>query len=214
MSNEAVLKNRTNHTLVETKKPETTDTAQRSKEAVKGVINLNNKFLEQALDKNKQNIEETTQQFPAKEGYGTLFEILNHSLGKSAEISAKTINDIVKGYNRQVELYGNYNTKLMDSIKETTGSTINPVIVEDILNQIHENFELCLNVMNVRMKSIIESYHKHTTLALNLNHKFSDNIASQIHLFKDIQQNNTSFFNDLATEWWKDQEGNLSKDSK
>ncbi|MHB8259117.1 MAG: hypothetical protein ACYDEC_02520 [Bacteroidia bacterium] len=212
MKDEAVLKHQTNHTLVETKKPVVTNSAERSKKAVEGVIDLNNKFLEHALDKNKQNIEETTQQFPAKEGYGSLFEILNHSLGKSAELSAKTINDIVKGYNRQVELYGNYNTKLMDAIKETTGSTINPVVVENILNQIHENFELCLNVMNMRMKSIIESYHKHTTLALNLNHKFSDNITSQIHLFKDMQQNNTSFFNDLATEWWKDDEDNSSKD--
>jgi hypothetical protein len=182
------------------------DSALKSKEAVKEIISMNNKYLGQALDSNKKIVDEIKQQFQLKDHGAAFFETLNKAFGKSVELSEETIDGIVEAYNKQVELYVDYNTKLVDAIKETAGYSMNLYEAEKLLKLIHDSFEESLSSMSRSLKVLIDSYNKHTNLALNFNQKFGENVNAQMQLFRELQQNNASFFSSWATEWWKQSE--------
>jgi hypothetical protein len=179
------------------------DTALKSKEAVQEIINLNTKYLGQALDSNKQIVDGIRQQFHVKEQTTPIFESLNKAFGKSIELSEETIDSIIEGYNKQIQMYVDYNTRLIDTIKETATLSSNNKEIEKILKVIHDNFEACVQSMNGSMKTIIESYNKHTNLALNFNKKFGDNVTAQLEMYNELQNNSMQVFNTWATEWWK-----------
>jgi len=179
------------------------DTALKSKEAVQEIISMNNKFIGQALDSNKVMVDGIRQQFQFSEKGTPIFETLHKAFGKSVELSEETIDSIIEGYNKQIELYVNYNTKLIDTIKESATYSSNNTEIEKILKVIQDNFESSVNSMNASMKNIIESYNKHTNLALNFNKKFGDNVSAQLEMFTEVQSNSMNVFSTWASEWWK-----------
>jgi hypothetical protein len=179
------------------------DTALKSKEAVQEIISMNTKFLGQALDSNKAVVDGIRQQFQLKEKNTPLFETLNKAFGKSIELSEETIDSIIDGYNKQIQLYVDYNTKLIDTIKESANYGTDNSEVEKILKLIYDNFEASVNSMNASMKATIDSYNKHTNLALNFNKKFGENVTAQLEMYNDLQNNSMSVFSNWASEWWK-----------
>jgi hypothetical protein len=179
------------------------DTALKSKEAVQEIINMNTKFLGQALDSNKAVVDGIRQQFQLKEKNTPLFETLNKAFGKSIELSEETIDSIIDGYNKQIQLYVDYNTKLIDTIKDSANYGTDHAEVEKLLKLIYDNFEASVNSMNTSMKATIESYNKHTNLALNFNKKFGENVTVQLEMYNELQNNSMSVFSNWASEWWK-----------
>jgi hypothetical protein len=179
------------------------DTALKSKEAVQEIINLNTQYLGKALDSNKLIVDGIRQQFQLKEQSTPIFDSLNKAFGKSIELSEETIDSIIEGYNKQIQLYVDYNTRLIDTLKETSALSANSRELEKILKLIHESFESSVQVMNNSMKAIIESYNKHTNLALNFNKKFGDNVTAQLEMYSELQSNSMQAFSSWASEWWK-----------
>jgi hypothetical protein len=179
------------------------DTALKSKEAVQELISLNSKYLGQALDSNKVIVEGIRQQFQFKEQSTPIVENMNKTFGKSVELSEETIDTIMDSYTTQIQMHIDYSTKLIDTIKESFSFSSNNGEVEKILKVIQDNFEASVHSMNTSMKSIIESYNKHTNLALNFNKKFGDNVTLQLEMYQELQNNSLNMFSSWATEWWK-----------
>jgi hypothetical protein len=179
------------------------DTALKSKEAVQEIISMNTRYLDQALDSNKVIVEGIRQQFQFSEQGTPIFDTLNKAFGKSVELSEETIDSIIEGYNKQIQLYVDYNTRLIDTIKESATYSSNNGEIEKILKVIHDSFESSVNAMNASMKTIIESYNKHTNLALNFNKKFGDNVTAQLGVFSELQTGSMNIFSSWASEWWK-----------
>jgi hypothetical protein len=184
-------------------KPIASDGAFKPKEAIKELVNLNYKVLEQTLATGKKIVEEVKQTVPLKENTDTLLDIYDVSLDKTIKLTEETATGMVDGYKKRMELYDNFNTKLMESIKEMA-TAISPLDMEKVLKLIKDNFDLSKNVMNEGMKSVIETYNKHMGVALNFNQKFSDTIIAQFKMFKDMNEKSVSFYNNLTTEWWKE----------
>jgi hypothetical protein len=179
------------------------DTALKSKEAVQEIININNKILREALDSNKVMVQEIRQQFHLDGKNTPSLDSFNKAFGKAVELSEETIDTIIDGYNKQIKMYVDYNTKLIDTMKESSAFSGNNKEMDRFLKLIQENFESSVSTMNSNMKAVIESYNKHTNLALNFRQKFGDSVTAQIGMYNDLQKNSMEMINSWASEWWK-----------
>ncbi len=179
------------------------DTALKSKEAVKEIIHLNTRLLNEALESNKVLVNGIRDQFQLSDKNTSLFSAMNKTFGKSIELSEETIDHVLDSYNTQVKLYLEHNTKLIDAIKESATFSANNEGLDKVLKLVKENFESAVNTMNTSTQAIIESYNKHTSLALNFNKKIAETISSQFHNYNQIQQNSMKAFSGWASEWWK-----------
>ena len=179
------------------------DTALKSKEAVQEIININNKILREALDSNKVMVQEIRQQFHIDGKNTPSLDSFNKAFGKAVELSEETIDTIIAGYNKQIQMYVDYNTKLIDTMKESAAFTGNNKEMDRFLKLIQDNFESSVSTMNSNMKAVIESYNKHTNLALNFRQKFGDSVTAQMGIYTDLQKNSMEMINSWASEWWK-----------
>jgi hypothetical protein len=195
--------NNTETKKTEKVKPIANDWALKPKEAIKELVNLNYQVLEHTLATGKKMVEEVKQTIPLKENTDTFLDIYDVSLDKSIKLTEETATGMVDAYKKRMELYDNFNTKLMDSVKEIA-TAMSPLDMEKVLKLIKDNFDLSKNVMNEGMKSVIETYNKHMGVALNFNQKFSDTIIAQFKMFKEMNEKSVSFYNNLTTEWWKE----------
>ncbi len=184
-------------------KPIVGNTTFKTKDAVKEAANLNYQVLEHTLATGKKFMEEVKQVVPLKEKAEAFLDIYDMGLDKTIKLTEETATGMVDGYKKRMELYDNFNTKLMDSVKEMV-TAMSPLDMEKVLKLIKDNFDLSKNVMNEGMKSVIETYNKHMGVALNFNEKFSDTIVAQFKMFKDMNEKSISFYNNLSTEWWKE----------
>ena len=162
---------------------------EKSKSAAKSLASKPKEVNAKTLTTGKKNSEENKQEVP---------------LIENNEPLPDTVNTVLDAYQKRVELYKNLNAKLIDSIKETTGTSMSTANLEKTLKLINDNFEVSLNLMDLGMKSIIETYSKHIGLTLDANQKFSDNMANQLQLFKNMHQNSISFYSNLTKKWWKE----------
>jgi hypothetical protein len=179
------------------------DTALKSKEAVQEIININNKILREALDSNKVMVKEIRDQFHIDGKSTPSLDSFNKAFGKAVELSEETIDTIIEGYNKQIQMYVDYNTKLIDTMKESAVFTGKNKEMDRFLQLIQDNFEASVNTMNTNMKAVIESYNKHTNLALNFRQKFGDTVTAQLGMYSELQKNGIEVINSWASEWWK-----------
>jgi hypothetical protein len=184
-------------------KPFASDGALKPKEAVKEVANLNNQVLEQTPATGKKIVEEAKQAVPLKQNTELFLDIYDTSLNKSIKLTEETATGMVDGYKKRMELYDNFNTKLMDSVKEMA-SAMSPLDMDKVLKLIKDNFDLSKHIVTEGMKAVIETYNKHMDVALGCNQTFSDAMIAQFKMFKDMNEKSVSFYNNLSTEWWKE----------
>ncbi len=184
-------------------KPIAGDLTLKSKEVIKEVATLNNKVLEQTLATGKKMVEEIKQAVPPKENTEAFLDIYDRGLDKTIKLTEETATGMVDGYKKRMELYDNFNSKLMDAVKEMA-TAMSPLDMEKVLKLIKDNFDLSKHVINEGMKSVIETYNKNMGVALSFNQTFSDTMIAQFKMFKDMHQNSVSLYNNLSTEWWKE----------
>jgi hypothetical protein len=177
------------------------DSALKSKEAIKEVVSMNTKMLNQAVNANKAIVDEIKKQFQLK-GNGQMLDEINRTFAKSFMLSEETIDSILDAYSKQIQLFVDYNTKLVDMVYDSTSLSMDGQ-GEKILNLVRENFDKSVHSMTESMKSVVDTYNKHTNLALNFNKKFSDTITSQFQAVKDFQNNTANYFNNWSADWWK-----------
>ena len=128
----------------------------------------------------------------------TVADNLKQTFGKSIKLAEDAMDNIINSYTRQMELNVDFNTKLVDAVKES--NTENP---EKILALIHENAKASQELSMKNTKEILDFYNKHTNLTLNFNEKFGESVKTQIESMYAMQNKGLNRFTDWAAEWWK-----------
>src|ERR1017187_3833788 len=173
-------------------------TAEKSKETIREMIDSNSRFIDRALDSNKIILDSIKEKLNQQEIEDTVTDTLKSTFGKSVELAEDALDSIINAYTRQMEMNVDFNTKLVDAIKES--NTENP---EKVLNLIHENFEASRQLTIRNTKEILDFYNKHSNLAVNFNQKFGENINAQIDSLFKIQSKGLNKFTEWASDWWK-----------
>ena len=174
-------------------------TAEKSKETIREIIDSNNKYISVALDSNKKIVDSIKEQLNQQDIDDSVTDNLKNTFGKSVELAEDALDSIINSYTRQMELNVDFNTKLVDAIKESENK--NP---EKVLNLIHENYEASRELTIKNTKEILDFSNKHTNLAVNFNEKFGENIRTQIELLFKIQGKGLNKFTEWASDWWKE----------
>ena len=112
------------------------DTAEKSKETIREIIGANTKFINDALDYNKKVVDAVKLKLNQQDIEDTLTDSLKSTFRKSVELAEDALDSIINSYSRQMEMNVDFNTKLIDIVKDTNSST-----PEKLLNLIKENFE-------------------------------------------------------------------------
>ncbi|OFY87724.1 MAG: hypothetical protein A3F72_02460 [Bacteroidetes bacterium RIFCSPLOWO2_12_FULL_35_15] len=175
-------------------------TAEKSKETIREFIDSNTKNIGAAMDSNKKIFDSIKEKLDQQEMEDTVTSTIKNTFGKSVELAEDALDSIINSYTRQMELNVDFNTKLVDAIKESNSE--NP---EKVLTLIHDNFEATRQLTINNTKEILDFYNKHTNLALNFNEKFGENIKSQLDSMFAIQNKGLNKFTDWASDWWKQQ---------
>jgi hypothetical protein len=173
-------------------------TAEKSKETIREIIDTNTKYIGSALDSNKKIVDSIKERLDQQKIDDSITPAIKNSLEKSIELAEDTLDSIINSYTRQMELNVDFNTKLVDALKDSKNKA-----PEKVLNLIHENFEASRQLTINNTKEIIDSYNKHTNLALNFNKKFGDSINAQIESMFEIQSKGLNKFTEWASDWWK-----------
>jgi hypothetical protein len=175
------------------------DTAEKSKETIHKIIEANSTHIGAALDSHKKIVESIKNQLEEQEiESGSMFiQSLKKMFGKSIEISEDLIDSVINAYSKQVEFNIDYNTKLIDSIKNSGGDSS-----EKLLQLVRENFDSGIEVVINNTNTIIDSYNKHANLALNFNKKIAENLSIQMENVYKIQGHNLKLSEGWASDWW------------
>src|ERR1017187_7847499 len=137
-------------------------TAEKSKETIREMIDSNSRFIDRALDSNKIILDNIKEKLVEQEIDDTVTDTLKSTFGKSVELAEDALDSIINTYTRQMEMNVDFNTKLVDAIKESKSE--HP---EKVLELIHQNFEASYQMTLNNTKEILEFYNKHTNLAVN-----------------------------------------------
>lgn len=178
-------------------------TAEKSKETIREIIASNTKYIGSALDSNKKIVDSVKEKLNQKKIEDSITDTLKGTFGKSVELAEGALDSIINSYTRQMEMNVDFNTKLVDAVKESSNNHS-----EKLLELIHENFEASHQLTVRNTKEILDFYNKHTNLAINFNQKFGDSINAQIESLFNIQSKGLNKFTNWASEWWK-QDGHV-----
>ena len=174
-------------------------TAEKSKEAIREFIEANNKHVDAAVVANGKLLNTIAESLNHQAIDETVTTNLKNTFGKSVQLAEDALDSIINAYTRQMELTVDFNTKLVDAIKESKSE--NP---EKVLDLIHENFEASRKMTLENTKDLLDFYNKHTNLALNFNKRFADNVQAQIETMFTIQNKGLNRFTSWAADWWKE----------
>jgi len=176
-------------------------TAAKSKETIKEIIVSNTKHIGEALDSNKKIVDSIREKLNQQEIEDSMTDTLKTTFGKSVELAEDALDSIINSYTRQMEMNVDFNTKLVDAIKESNNDQ-----PEKVLTLINENFEASHQLTIRNTKEILDFYNKHTNLAVNFNQKFGESINAHIESLYNLQNKGLNKFTNWASEWWR-QEG-------
>lgn len=178
-------------------------TAEKSKETIREIINANTKHIGDALDSNKKIVDSIKEKLNQQEIEDSVTDNVKTTFVKSVELAEDALDSIINAYTRQMELNVDFNTKLVDALKETSSADN----YENVLKLIHENFEASYKLTINNTKEILDFYNKHTNLAVNFNQKFGESINAHVESLFSIQQKGLNKFTTWASEWWKQEDG-------
>ena len=174
------------------------DTAEKSKETIREIISSNTRYIDEALNSNKIIVDSVKEKLNQKDINDSFTDTMKSTFGKSVELAEDALDSIINSYTRQMEMNIDFNTKLVDAVKESGNN--HP---EKLLELIHENFEASRKLTISNTKEILDFYNKHTNLAINFNQKFGDSINAQIESLFTFQSKGLNKFTNWASEWWK-----------
>jgi len=172
--------------------------AEKSKETIRELIGSSSKKMESAMNSNAKIVDSIKKSLDIQEVDGKVADTVNHTFVKSMELAEDTYDAIINSYTRQMEHTVDFNTQLVEAVKES-----NPNNADKFLELIQENFERSQGINNKNTEEILELYNKHTNLTLNFNKTFSDSVNAQVEAISQIQSKGFDKFTNWASDWWK-----------
>ena len=172
--------------------------AEKSKETIRELIGNSSRQMENAMDSNTKILNSIKKNLDIQAVDGKVADTVKHTFVKSMELAEDTFDAIINSYTRQMEHTVDFNTQLVEAVKES-----NPKNAGKFLELINENFERSQELNSKNTKEILDFYNKHTNLALNFNKTFSDNVNAQVETMLQIQSKGFDKFSHWASDWWK-----------
>lgn len=173
--------------------------AEQSKENIQEMLNTSFKILEQSMGENSKTVQNLKKNFGMPGAQKETAGKDKQALDKSVELAEDTVDAIINSYTRQMEQIVDFNTKLVDLVKEA-----DPENADKFLELINENFQRTRNATADNTKEILELFNKHSTLTLHFNEKFAKTVNSQVDTLFETQKNSLNKFTNWAAEWWKE----------
>lgn len=173
-------------------------TAEKSKETIKEIIASNSKYLGDAINSNKKIVDSIKEKLNQQEIEDSVTDTLKKTFGKSVELAEEALDSIINSYTKQLQMNVDFNTKLVEMIKESKNGS-----PEKTLEFILENFEATRQLTINSTKEIFNFYNQHTNLSMDFNQQLGKNITTQIESFSGLQNNSMNKFTAYASEWWK-----------
>jgi hypothetical protein len=173
--------------------------AEKSKETIRELIGTNSKLMENAMGDYSKFFNAFKNKFNIEDGDKAMSGDIKNALVKSVKLAEDTFDAIINSYTRQMELIVDFNTQLVELVKDSE-----PQNADKFLELINENFERSRNLTVDNTKEILDFYNKHTNLALNFNEKFADTVNTQIDSLFQTQRRSLDKFTNWAAEWWKE----------
>lgn len=158
------------------------DTAEKSKETIREIIDSNTQFISTSIDSNKKMFDSISGKVKQEVIADSVTGTVKQTFGKSIEFAEDALDKIIDACIRQMELNVDFNTKLVDAVKESQSK--NP---EKMLQLIRENYIASRQLTVKNTKEILDIYNKHTDFAMNFNQKFGENIYAQIESLFNVQ---------------------------
>src|SRR3990172_7596313 len=174
--------------------------AEKSKQTIRELIGTSKKQMNTVLDSNAEVFKTIKKKLDLHEVNEEVSDTVKQTFVQSLELAEDTMDGIINSYTRQMQLTVDFNTKLVEAVKESNVDNAN---ADRFLKLIHENMEASQKLTAENTKEILEFYNKHTNLALNFNRKFADNVNAQVGAMFEIQKKSLQRFTGWAQEWWK-----------
>src|ERR1035437_2659650 len=190
--------NRKSNTKAETRRAAIDNTSRSYKEAVHAIVESNTGYLKVALDSNKHIIDSIQEKFNNKDIDESVIDGVKKALGNSVEMAEDTIDTVIDAYNKQVETTLQFNSKLIEMVKDLDLKY--PEANEKLLNAIQENLESSIKSSTEKIKKIVDAYNRNTNFALNFNKTFGQSFNSQIEAIQKLQNNNINVLTHWASE--------------
>ena len=202
------METKSNHTYekAEKIKKNISSFAEKSKETIRELIGSTSKQMENATNINAKIVDSIKKNLDIRKVDGNVADTVEHTFVKSLELAEDTFDAIINSFTRQVENTVDFNTQLVEAVKES-----NPKNADRFLQLIQENFERSQELNSKNTKEILEFYNKHTNLTLNFNKSFSDNINAQVEAMSRMQSKGFDKFTNWASDWWKQGSGEKEK---
>ena len=191
-------KSNSTHEKAEKIKKNITGFAEKSKENIRQLISASSKQMENAMNNNAKYLNTLKKKLDVQAVDGKVSDTVKHTFVKSLELAEDTFDAIINSYTRQMEHTVDFNTQLVEAVKES-----NPKNADKFLDLIRENFERSQELNHKNTKEILDFYNKHTNLTLNFNKTFSDNVNAQVEAMFQIQSKGLDRFTNWASDWWK-----------
>lgn len=173
--------------------------AEKSREVIRELIGQTMQQMESAIDSNAKMVKETNEKLNIHGVDKSTLGSIKDTFAKSTELAEDTFDAVINCYSRQMENTVDYNSKLVELVKEGQ-----PGNAENFLDLIHQNFEASKELTVSNTKEILNFYNKHTNLALNFNKVFGENISKQVDALFQIQGKGLDNFTRWASDWWKE----------
>jgi hypothetical protein len=175
-----------------------------SKESIRAIIENNSMQVNEGLRNNKELIDFLKDNLSVKELTPAIINNINRTFVSSIEMSEEVIDKIIDAHTRQIDLTIEFNTSLIDIIKEE--GFADKEQADKLLKLAEQNFISSIQLSNGNMKDIIFAYNKHINVALNFNKKLVEDINAQIDGLLKLQNKNLNSFYNLISDWVKQNE--------
>ena len=176
---------------------------EKSKEAIKGVIENYSKQVDTALTSNKELVDMMKHQMNTEEIDSSVLDSIKKTFGGAIVLSEEIIDSIIDSHSKRTQLNIEFTKKYIETIRELALSKEHDY--EKLIALIQENFEASVKLSSENMKKVIDSYNKHSNLALNFNKKFVDGINNQVKVMSKVQSKNMDIYRNWLNEWWKEE---------
>jgi hypothetical protein len=170
----------------------------KSKETIRQLIDNNAQHLGTALDANKKMIDSIKGNLAGYAMEDAITPDRQVNFDQSIQLAEDTLDSIINSYTSQMESNVDFNTHLIEAIKESKGTDFNKV-----LELIQENFVTSRELTLKNTQEVLDFYYRHTNLAVNFNEKFGGNINAQLDALFAIQSRGQHRFTEWASDWWK-----------
>lgn len=196
------MKNTNGHST-EILKKSVENVSQKSKEAIKTLIDSNSKQFDSAFEANKKNFDGLSKLLYDKEMDPSILSFYKTNFGKGIKLSEEAIDSIIDIHKKRIELSIDFVNDFAELIKMDEIHTKKGT--DKLMSIVKEYFDRSTELSIKNMENMVSIYNNHLNLALNFNTKFAESVNTHIMSMFELQKKNfDSFFGfETLNRWWK-----------